>query len=99
MRRSFANLQKFSNQLKVSDAFRIEIPVGDVLAVRAKTESVSQKELLFVNPVGGAVYYSIGAAFCQPPDSHCFEVLDVNVALVDIAHSLAVRTELGKHHP
>ena len=43
-------------QLKLADSFGIELQVGDGLAAGAPLEYVANLELLFVDPISGAIY-------------------------------------------
>ena len=43
------------HQVKLFDAFGIELPISDLLAVRAPAKTVATKQLFFVNPIKGAV--------------------------------------------
>ncbi len=79
------------------DAGRVELPVGDALAVGAPAEAVADAEFLFVDPVRRAVDGRLRPIFRQRHGAAVGEALDVDVVAADVGHARAVGRELGEH--
>ena len=78
-------------------AGHVEVPIGDLRAVRRPPEPVPQVELLLVDPVGHAVDVQRVGPRSEPRDLPIGHALDVEVALADVRHAVAPRRELGVH--
>ena len=85
------------DQREVLDAGGVELPVGDLPAVRAPPESIAQIELFFVDPVGRAVDDVLVLGFGEPRDRAAADLLDVKIALADVADAAAIGRELREH--
>jgi len=85
------------DQVEHRDAGRVELPVGDPLAVGTPAETVPQVELLFVDPVAGPVDDRLRAVVRQLHDLQVADVLDVQIVLANVGDLAAVGRELREH--
>jgi len=61
--------------------FRIALPIGNVFAVGAPTETVTATELFFIHPVEGTVYNQVTAIGCQRSHFAVSQVFGIDVVL------------------
>ena len=80
-----------------TDAFGVQLPEGNGLAIRAPSEAVLHGELLFVDPIERAVDEVLVGRVGEGGDLAGAQVLGVQVALADVGHVGAVGRELGEH--
>ena len=79
-----------------ADAFGVQLPEGDGLAIRAPSEAVLHGELLFVDPIERAVDEVFVGRVGEGGDLAGAQVLGVQIALADVGHVGAVGRELGE---
>ena len=59
-----AEISALSGQLKELRSFRIALPIGDMLSVRAPAETIPATELLLIYPIESSVDNRIASVFC-----------------------------------
>ena len=79
-----------------ADAFGVQLPEGNGLAIRAPSEAVLHGELLFVDPIERAVDEVFVGRVGEGGDLAGAQVLGVQIALADVGHVGAVGRELGE---
>ena len=52
------------NNVEHSRSFRIALPIGDMLSVRAPAETIPATELLLIYPIESSVDNRIASVFC-----------------------------------
>ncbi len=78
-----------------ADAAHVEVPVGDPGAVGRPAEPVADAELLLVHPVAHPVDVQRIGAGGEPGDGAVGEPLDVDVALANERHAVALGENLA----
>src|SRR6185436_7327918 len=85
------------DQVKITHAGSIKLPVSDCLAVGTPAPSVAQIKFFFVDPVESAVDGRARAVRSQRGDLGIGESLDIQVVLAYVAGARSVRREFGEH--
>ncbi len=62
----------------------VELPEGDLLAVRTPLKSIANGELFFVHPVGSSVDNIFGAVISELGDFSDCEIFHVDIIFADV---------------
>src|ERR1041384_5525548 len=85
------------DQIKVTYAGRIELPVCNVISVRAPTPAIAQVQLFLIYPVKCSVDDRARTVYGQSSDAIVGKALDVVVVLSDVADCGSIGRELREH--
>jgi len=86
------------DQREFAHAGGVELPIGDVPAVRAPPQAIAQAEFFFVHPIGGAVDGVRTAIGGQRSDAQVGQRLDIDVVLAHVRDAAPIRRERGEEH-
>ena len=84
------------DQREFTYARGIKLPIGDIPAVRAPPQAITQAEFFFVHPVGGAINGVRAAISGQRGDAEISQRLDVDVVLVNVRDVTSVWRQRGE---
>ena len=79
-------------------SFCVALPVGDILSVRAPSETVAAGEFLLINPVESAVHDLLVTIVSKLFDIACGYILHIYIIVRNESHTCSVRREFCKHH-
>ena len=79
-------------------SFRVALPVGDILSVRAPSETVAAGEFFFIHPVECTVHDRLAPVIGQLRDLAGSDIFYIYIIVRNESHTCSVRREFGKHH-
>ena len=81
-----------------SRSFRVALPVGDILSVRAPAETVAAGKFFFIHPVERTVHDRQVPVMGQLRDLAGSNIFYIYIIVRDESHACPVGREFGKHH-
>ena len=81
-----------------SRSFCVALPVGDILSVRAPSETVAAGEFFFIHPVECTVHDRLAPVMGQLSDLAGSDIFYIYIIVRNESHTCSVRREFCKHH-